>query len=517
MNTRIRILLACLFTLCTQALYAQEQETLDAETQKLWDAHTVVPKTDDVKELRAFLQYGSDNWLQMNGRIRGTETWQRFHLAKNDATFEAANRMLALVKDEPGEEPPPPKTFADFFQWDQEIDDVTFALHKKIFAFGGSRKRDSDWARKFRNFIDEIKKNPAHKYVEKFAEHSWYAQHFNAAVWPNDVGRDEPVFEESLRAYEESFENLKRYCLENDGDPYIKFGIDNWKTPHVQAAEILEGRGKLKKGTLAKPALEFYRDLYEKHKDAPEADGWLRNINNDLVKYDILTADDPYAAFQVKVEELRQTLETGLDENSWLKVNGLHQIAEEMGSRKEALRLLLTTVRPIFEASEDEKLRDWVIGYDIQLKHLALEGIAFELEAVTLDGTKINLQDYRGKVVVLDYWATWCGPCVGDMPILKTFYEHWHKDRGVELIGISVDDDLDALKEFLEKEQIPWPNVSEKLSKEQNLPSSQEQYTINAYPTTILIDQNGKVVRAGNGLYSIIREISKLFQVEDKK
>ena len=518
MNTITRILLALLFVLSSQTLIAQEQETttLDAETQKLWDAHTVVPKTDDVKELRAFLKYGDDNWMQMNGRLRGAETWQRFHIAKNQATFEAADRILALVKDEPGEEPPPPQTYAEFFGWDQEIDDVTFALQMKINAFGGSRKRDSAWARKYRDFIDEIKKNPAHKYVEKFAEHSWYAQHFNAAVWPHDVGGDEPVFEESLRAYEESFENLKRYCLENDGDPYIKFGIDNWKTPHVQAAEILERRGKLKKGMLAKPALEFYRSLYEKYEDAPQAEGWLRNINNDLVKYDVLTAEDQLAAFQVKVEELRQLLETGLNEDSRMKVSGLHQIAEELDCRNEALRLLLTTARPIFAASQVEEHQMTAVAYDIALNHLALEGVEYELEGVLTDGTKINLKDYRGKVVVLDYWATWCGPCVGDMPNMKQFYEGWHKDRGVEVIGISVDEDLDALKAFLEKEQIPWPNVSEKLTQEQNLASSQEQYKINSYPTTILIDQNGQVVRAGGGLYSVVREIRKLFPVEEK-
>jgi thiol-disulfide isomerase/thioredoxin len=322
----------------------------------------------------------------------------------------------------------------------------------------------------------------------------------------------EPAFEDSLRLYEENFGNLKRYFAENADDPYTKFQIDHHI--HQQCVEVLEARGKLPKGTLVKPALEFYRALYEKYDDAPEAEGWLRIINNDLVKYDILTADNPFAAFQVKVEELKQSLETELDENSRQKVSGLHQIAAEMDQRNEALRLLLTTVRAIYAASDNEELRDNVIGYDIQLDHLALEGIEFELEAVLLDGTPIDLKDYRGKVVVLDYWATWCGPCIGDMPMLKMFYENWHRDRGVELIGISVDDDLYALKAFVEKEQLAWPNASEKLSKEQNLPDSREKYNINAYPTTILIDQNGKVVRAGNGLYSILSEIWKLFPVE---
>jgi thiol-disulfide isomerase/thioredoxin len=281
----------------------------------------------------------------------------------------------------------------------------------------------------------------------------------------------------------------------------------------------MEYRGKLKKGTLAKPALEFYRSLYEKHTDAPEAEGWLRIINEDMVKYEVLAADDPFAAFQVKVEELKQALQTELNEDSWIKVSGLSGITEEMDSRSKARILLLSTVRPIFEASKNEKIRDFALGFDVELNHLALEGIDFELEGVLIDGKKINLKDYRGKVVILDYWATWCGPCVGDMPQLKQFYETkggWCESGKVALIGISVDEDVKALKEFIDKEKLLWLNVSTQLSKDQKLPDSLAKYSINAFPTTLLIDQNGKVVRAGSGLYSIILDIHKLFPVEER-
>ena len=495
-----------IFALMSGSVLAQDQ--LDAETQRLWDAHTIVPKTDDIKQLRAFLQYGSDNWTQMNGRIHGEETWKRFHIEKNKATFEAADRIIALSKNEPGKEPPPPKGRAEYYGW-QDSDNLPFALRQKIVAYARARNWNPDWQRQFRDFIEDIKKNPAHKYILKFAETTWFDSHFNAAVFPKGIPEEEPAFEESLRLYEENFENLRRYCAENEDDPYLKFQIGI--TIHQQVAELLEQRGKLNKGTLVKPVLEFYRSLYEKYNDAPEAEGCLRNISTELVKYEVLAADDPFAAFQTKVEYLKKSLETELNENSWQQVSGLSQIAEEMDRRNEALRLLLATVRPIFKSSENEKIRDWVFGYDIQLKHLALEGVEFELEAVLIDGTKINLKDYRGKVVVLNYWATWCGPCLGDIPMLKRFYESWHESRGVEFIGFSVDEDGEHLKKFVEKEQLPWLNASEVLSKKANLADSRKKYDIDSYPTTILITANGKVVRAGNGLYSIIREIGKLF------
>ena len=113
-------------------------------------------------------------------------------------------------------------------------------------------------------------------------------------------------------------------------------------------------------------------------------------------------------------------------------------------------------------------------------------------------------------------WATWCGPCLGEIPQLKRLLETeggWIKTGKVELIGISVDEDLDALKNVIEREKIQWRNISEKRSLEQNLPDSRKKYGIDAFPTVILIDQTGKVVRAGD-LHSVIGEIRKLLPEE---
>lgn len=513
-KTFIKIVVATIFVVAGSFFCHGQESTdipkFDDQTERIWKAHCVVPKTDNIKELRAFLKYQTDQWVEMNGHLREKDDWDRFHNAKNRATFDAANRIIALAKVEPGEEPAPPKTKEEYYGWNDD-DDAKFALRQKMMAFNGAREWDPDWEKHFQEFIREMKKNPEYKYVVKVAENSWFSSHFNAAVFTEGYS-----FDEQLRRYGENFENLKKYCSENTNDPCLKFAISNWQTIQMQAVEVLERSGKIKKGTLAKPALEFYRALFQKYSDVPEAEGWLRNIDNDLVKYDILTATDPAAAFQAAVEKLKTSLENGLDENSWQKVGGLSQIAEDMDSRNQSLRLLLTTVRPLFAASENEKIRNYALGFNLQLKHLALEGKPFEFEAILLDGQKIDLKDFRGKVVILDYWATSCGPCVGETPMLKTFYKNW-KERGVELIGFSVDEDLETLKKYVEKESLPWPNASEKLSKERNLPDSRKKYEIDSYPTTILIDQNGNVVRAGSGLYSVIMNVGKLLPPEDKK
>jgi thiol-disulfide isomerase/thioredoxin len=65
------------------------------------------------------------------------------------------------------------------------------------------------------------------------------------------------------------------------------------------------------------------------------------------------------------------------------------------------------------------------------------------------------VKDLRGKVVTVNVWATWCGPCVGEFPNMKTQYEKY-KDRGYEMIACSIDSDLDAVVNFQEKNQYPW-------------------------------------------------------------
>ena len=110
--------------------------------------------------------------------------------------------------------------------------------------------------------------------------------------------------------------------------------------------------------------------------------------------------------------------------------------------------------------------------------------------AVDLDGKPISLADYRGKVVLLDFWAVWCGPCLGEIPRIKAVYEKYH-DKGFEVIGVSLDEDAAALREFIKEKDMPWRQI---LDGQRWAGHLVQQYGVRSIPAPFLIDREGKVI-----------------------
>lgn len=114
-----------------------------------------------------------------------------------------------------------------------------------------------------------------------------------------------------------------------------------------------------------------------------------------------------------------------------------------------------------------------------------------QVAGLTLDGRNVSLADYRGKVVLIDFWATWCGPCKAEIPNIFANYQKYHSS-GFEVIAISLDSDLQELQEFVTNENPPWITLADRHPL--NRMSMSSKFGISGIPAFILVGADGKVI-----------------------
>jgi len=113
-----------------------------------------------------------------------------------------------------------------------------------------------------------------------------------------------------------------------------------------------------------------------------------------------------------------------------------------------------------------------------------------DFSTIDFDGNPISLQQYRGKVVLLDFWAVWNGFCIGEMLRVKKIYDTY-KNQGFDIIGVSLDTNETKLRNYLEKNNIPWRQIYS--GRERQCPLAQA-YDVRSIPTRWLIGWDGKLI-----------------------
>ncbi len=137
---------------------------------------------------------------------------------------------------------------------------------------------------------------------------------------------------------------------------------------------------------------------------------------------------------------------------------------------------------------ESPTLRQKIRGELLRLDKIGKPAPAFV--ARDLAGKPLSLDAYRGKYVLLDFWATWCAPCVAEVPRLQAAYAKYH-DAGLEIIGVSLDETKPAINDFIKARKIAWPQLHN-ASAEADLV---EAFGVSTIPATFLIDPQGVVIR----------------------
>ena len=113
-----------------------------------------------------------------------------------------------------------------------------------------------------------------------------------------------------------------------------------------------------------------------------------------------------------------------------------------------------------------------------------------DLRYTAVDGSAVDLSKMRGKVVLIDFWATWCGPCVGEVPNVVAAYTKYH-DQGFEIVGVSLDQDKDALLAFTQENGMVWPQYFDGKGWNNDVSSS---FGIHSIPAMWLVGKDGVLI-----------------------
>lgn len=219
---------------------------------------------------------------------------------------------------------------------------------------------------------------------------------------------------------------------------------------------------------------EIRAKLSSKTLVAKDLEGELREFDALLLKYKDQKTDD---VAQILIMKAMLHIQLLNETDKGLKL--IEQLKKDFPDTKQGKQAdqIIASIKA--QAEGDKIKKSLVVGKPFP-----------DFKGKNLAGKAFSLADYKGKVVLIDFWATWCGPCVAELPHVMETYTKYHA-KGFDVIGVSLDRDRSALEGFIKAKKMPWTQHLD----EGNIVSS--RYGVASIPTTYLIDGKG-VILASN-------------------
>jgi len=486
------VCLLCLIGLTLSSSLADEPKTI------LSDDFLTMPG-DDLPALREYVTRLTDYQLQS---MEEYDQWLRNVETYYTSLRDASEKLMALSDD---------------------TNDIVLGQKSKLIAIENLNNytRSDVYALQLREYAEEL--------IRDFpgSNSAIYAQAVLLELRYNELQRNifikvQGTKEEFLQQMKEA--NAEWLVLEKQMKEFHE------KHSGVKASEILSslalGPCSFEEETDMKK-LEAFKD-YLKQSELPEAKELLERMdyavqNTLAVKYAIrfmrlykYAGDDEQAQDEVR-RDYRKVIDAKKEEfesdkeNSAIRHYYIDMLESALGlfGKEEWLMEHFDGVKQYYLSSNDPEMKARAERLDGVIRRKTIEGNEMEFEALKLDGTKIDIRDFRGKVVLIDYWATWCGPCIASFPLVEKLYDEYH-DQGFEVIAYSIDEDLDTLRDYEKKHSHPWISTSQQLTLDKGGREFSDYYGITGIPSYMLIGRDGKVISAAT--YPEGEDFSEMFK-----